>query len=292
MWRIVMKKPAATSFISAKEDFVFKWLFGTRRNIDLTKALLQAVLDLPKEEYGHLSFPNTHLLRRWRNDKLGILDVRIHTTSGNIINVEIQARKKADFRSRIIYYIARLIEEQAGWGQSFDKIKRVISIIIMDFDLVTENSDYHNRFFLYDPDTKTRFSDIIELHTLELGKMSRNPDGSRLWDWLEFIKAEDEEEREMLAERNMELGRAAAEIKRMGLYRNIRARLLSIQMAKIDAYLEKKYEREEGRAEGRVEGRTEGRAEGEARAEARFAARLEEKEAEIAALRARLEGRS
>ena len=50
---------------------------------------------------------------------------------------------------------------------------------------------------------------MIEINTLELGKLPENSDGTALYDWAKFIDAETEEELDMLAERNPQVGKAA-----------------------------------------------------------------------------------
>ena len=62
-------------------DFVFKLLFGDERNKSALIGLLRALVDLPSEEC-ELTFLDTHLKREFKGDKLGILDVRVRTTSG------------------------------------------------------------------------------------------------------------------------------------------------------------------------------------------------------------------
>ena len=50
--------------------------------------LLKSVIELPQEEY-ELIFLDTHLRPEFKNDKLGIVDVKVQTKSGKIINIEI-----------------------------------------------------------------------------------------------------------------------------------------------------------------------------------------------------------
>ena len=66
-----------------KNDFVFKLVFGDKRRIDLLTAFLQAVLDLPAEEYEKVTIVDPNVKKEYSNDKAGVLDVKIHTKSGN-----------------------------------------------------------------------------------------------------------------------------------------------------------------------------------------------------------------
>ena len=80
----------AFQYLSPKSNFIFKQIFGDQRNADILGGFLQAVLDLPAEEYDHLTIVDPHLMPGRESEKLSILDVRLHTKSGNAIDVEIQ----------------------------------------------------------------------------------------------------------------------------------------------------------------------------------------------------------
>lgn len=136
--------------LSPKNDFVFKMIFGDHRNTDILTAFLQAVLDLPAEEYARLEIVDPHLKREFEADKLGILDVKVHTKTGKVINIEIQVSNIPEMRERIVYYTSKMITEQIGYGHQYLEIKPVISIVITDYTLVPENDDYHNKYRLYD----------------------------------------------------------------------------------------------------------------------------------------------
>ncbi len=52
------------------------------------------------------------------------------------------------------------------------------------------------------------FTDLLEVDLLELKKLPKADDGTNLWDWLRFIKTNNEEEMEMLAHENPEIEKA------------------------------------------------------------------------------------
>ena len=168
--------------LSPKNDLIFKLLFGEQKRLNLLQAFLQAVLDLPAEEYARLVIVDPHLKREFPEDKLGILDVKIHTTTGKVINVEIQVEPQKYIWERILFYAARLTTEQLKSGINYQEIQKAISIIIVDWNLTREDSGYyHNRFRLYDENTGCRFPDLFEINTLELPKLPLEADGTILW---------------------------------------------------------------------------------------------------------------
>ena len=189
-------------FMPAKSDVIFKLLFGNDLNKDILVKFLSAVLKLPLDEYNEIKINDPHNKRKYKDDKLTILDIKLSTATGKIINIEIQLQVSLEMRERIVFYNSRMMAEQLGSGDSYDSIKKTISIVIAGDELLPEHNSYHDTFTLYSPITKTEFTDIIEIHTLELSKLPSIADGTDLFNWLEFINANNEEELAMIAERN------------------------------------------------------------------------------------------
>jgi predicted transposase/invertase (TIGR01784 family) len=81
-------------------------------------------------------------------DKLGVLDVKVNTISGNVIDVEVQVKRQRSIWKRMLFYASKMIVEQVKSGYQYDQIHRVVSILIADFVMVTENDACHNRFRL------------------------------------------------------------------------------------------------------------------------------------------------
>ena len=82
-----------------------------------------------------------YLKKESKDDKYGILDVRVHTRSGQVIHVEIQVWPIPDMKERSVFYQARMITEQISSGQDYSVIKRVVSIIITDFEIIQKSKN-------------------------------------------------------------------------------------------------------------------------------------------------------
>ncbi len=54
-----------------------------------------------------------------------------------------------------------------------------ISICLVDGEQFPEVEDYHLKFELYDVEHRTRFSDLIQVHVLQIPKLDRGPDELR-----------------------------------------------------------------------------------------------------------------
>jgi len=86
---------------------------------------------------------------------------------------------------RVVMYLPKMVTEQIGAGADYSKIQRVISIIITDYTINSDNFKYHNKYSLADA-TGVQFTDILEINTLELSKLPENEDGTSLWAWDEM----------------------------------------------------------------------------------------------------------
>jgi predicted transposase/invertase (TIGR01784 family) len=203
-------KPASDkSILSPKSDLIFKRIFGIQKNIDILASFLKSVLDLPEAEYESLTIVNPYSQIETPLDKYCILDIKLNTRSGKIIDIEIQILDPGEMPERIVYYLARMITEQISKNEDYFSLKKVISILITDFRLVKDTEAYHNRYHLYDSKTGSKFSDIIEVNTLELPKLPGKSDDTGLWDWLKFLKADQKEELDMVSKNNPQIEKAA-----------------------------------------------------------------------------------
>ena len=170
---------------------------------------------LPEDDYSKIEIADPHLLGEHEGDKLGIIDVKLYTKSGTITHIEIQLKVTPELISRIVFYDSKLITEQINSGDDYDKISKVISIIITEEKLIKSSPRYHHRFTYYDADAGVELTDIVEIHTFELEKLPEGADGTQLYDWARFISAESEEELNMIAERNPEIGKAVVKLREL-----------------------------------------------------------------------------
>ena len=195
--------------LSPMSDIIFKLLMGTENSIDILTDFLLAVLNLSADEYDEIAISNPFLLQEYMGDKLGILDVKLKLKSGKIINIEVQVDPMPFIESRILFYVSKLVTEQINESDQYDKIKRVISIIITDHPLIKNSEKYHHHFGLYDIQSKVLLTDALEIHTLEVPKARKlfvntdhNTQNDRLLDWMKFFDVKTEEELNMLAEKS------------------------------------------------------------------------------------------
>jgi predicted transposase/invertase (TIGR01784 family) len=80
----------ASKLYSATNDHIFKRVFGDERNTDILAAFLKTVLDIPAEDYEEIKICDPIFKMEGEDDKIGILDLKVRTKSGKIIDVEMQ----------------------------------------------------------------------------------------------------------------------------------------------------------------------------------------------------------
>jgi predicted transposase/invertase (TIGR01784 family) len=240
--------------LSPTNDFVFKKVFG--ENVAVLEDFLKAVLDLPAEDYHRLTVVDPNLDREFIEDKLGVLDVKINTASGKVIDIEVQVKPQRSIWKRLLFYTSKMVVEQVKTGWQYDRINRVISILIADFALVTENEAYHNRFRLYDENSGARFPDSIEINILELTKL-RESDGTPLCNWLRFFSAKTEEDFMTVAQTRPAINEAWGRIQVLSGDERARALADAREKARMDLDSWLGDARYEGRQEGLQEGRQE-----------------------------------
>ena len=191
--------------ISLTNDYAFKRLLGSEKNKPILQDLLECILDIPTEDITALELLDKELTKEQISDKTGILDVKLKTTDGTIIDIEIQTSWNASFVKRTVFYWAKLYTCDFKSGQSYDKLHKCIAINIIA-DGFKLNNALHSQYLLQEKEAHTLLTDVLEIHFLDLQAAKtaweedrKDSKRSRLINWLKFIKTDSKEERAMLA---------------------------------------------------------------------------------------------
>lgn len=257
-----------------KVDFAFKQLFGTEGNEPILRALLNAILQLPKEEQiASLTIMNSELLREHAEDKASILDIYARTEKDEYINIEIQVADKYDMKKRTLYYWSRIYSSQMKKGKSYAELQKTVTINILDFELLKETNRFHSTFRLYESEDKFLLTDVLELHFVEMPKLltkwkhrTVNPYDNELEKWLLLFEADEHEdirkELEAIAMQDPVMKRAfekwedLSRDEKMWIEYETRKKAIQDEMSAVrEAELRQMKAREEGREEGLTEGK-------------------------------------
>lgn len=239
--------------ICAKNDLLFKMIFGDPNHNGALVNLLQSILDIPRNEYEDIKIVDPNLMIKSPLDKRGILDIKLNTKSGGIIDVELQVRETADMDKRVLFYASKMISEQISSGEEYEKIKKVISIIICtDHNMIKDSKEYHNRYFLIDEKTGSKFTDVLEIDVIEFLKLPK-ADNSDLATWLKFLNANSEEELEMVAKSGTAFSEAVCRYKELTNDEATRMILEEREKAWKDERARLKFATQKGRNEREIE---------------------------------------
>lgn len=123
-------------------------------------------------------------------NKLSIIDMKVKTACEAYIDVEIQVRNVEHYRNRSLYYKSTLNSEKVAEGETYYKLKKCISINVLNFNLLQETDAYHTVF------KETRSIGDVETHYLELQKLLGQEPLTPLEEWLYFIRDVDVKEKQ------------------------------------------------------------------------------------------------
>ncbi|MBZ9622182.1 Rpn family recombination-promoting nuclease/putative transposase [Clostridium sp. FP2] len=186
-------------------------MFGNEKHKDLLIALLSDVLGVPEEEFEGIEIINSELIKDFKEDKKGILDVRVKTKIGKQIDVEIQILPTDYMAERTIFYWSKMYTSQIKPGDTYDKLKKCVTINIVDFKC-TPLKKLYSSYHLTEDRTGYRLTDIIEVHFLEIPKLFdkdiERDENDPIVQWMEFLDAKSKGEMEMLAEKNKDIKKA------------------------------------------------------------------------------------
>lgn len=197
--------------MSPKYDFVFKYIFGNDKHKDLLAALLSDILGIPEEEFDGIDIINSELIREFKEDRKGILDVRIRTKLKKQLDVEIQILPTEYMAERTIFYWSKMYTSQIKPGDTYDKLKKCVTINIVDFKC-TPLKKLYSSYHLTEDKTGYRLTDILEVHFLEIPKLFdekiERDENDPVVQWMEFLDAGSKGGMEMLAKKNKDIKKA------------------------------------------------------------------------------------
>lgn len=204
---------------------------------------------------------SSFLRRQYRWQKEGIIDMSLELNDNTCIDLELQVRAQNYWFKRQLFYLAKMYAGGLRTGQNYDRLRKCISIGILDFKLSADRR-YHTKYTLRSVDG-AEYPDLFEIHTIELGKPLS---GDAIDDWIRLFNAESEEDLAMIRRRSLGIVEAMEALRELSLGRKLRYYFDMRQKARRDRWAEDEYVRDEGIAIGREQEKAEGKAEGRAEA--------------------------
>ena len=153
------------AFVSLKEEFAFREVFALEA---VRRQFVSDATGIPQEQIRGIRIVSPFLRKRWRKQKQGILDLSLTLNDNAKIDIEVQLRPQQFWVKRNLFYLAHLYADELWTGENYDKLKKCITISILDFSLV-KGREYHTVYTLKDRNG-VELTDLFEVHIIELGK--------------------------------------------------------------------------------------------------------------------------
>jgi predicted transposase/invertase (TIGR01784 family) len=175
---------------------------------------LTVVLKIPIEA-DELTIIHTEFSPEYLADKASRLDIQVRRSEFHQkMNVEMQqVDEKRNIERRILYYWGKSYTEDLKERENYETLPRMVSIVIMDFDVFEwkDVTKFHGVFRVTEQSEGDIFSDALEIHTLELPKLKRQPlkeDWEALECWCLYLNNMEGEVMEKVAEMEPMIRRA------------------------------------------------------------------------------------
>ncbi|MCD9020325.1 Rpn family recombination-promoting nuclease/putative transposase [Cohnella silvisoli] len=252
----------AINRLKPKNDFIFGCLFGEKASKDSLMALLNAILrqDGSDPIIGLKVIENKQLKKDMLSDKTGRLDIRAELASGEQINVEMQMLNRYNMVKRTLFYLAKLFTASIKAGEPYEKLKKTITINLLNFELFPFERFHSTYHFYEDHEDRAMLTDALAVHFIEFPKFERAEKDKNiaLHRWLLFMdeKLPEDQLKELMAMDPM-IGKTEEQLEMLSGKDYVRELAEARENAMRDWNSSMSGSREEGIAIGKAEGKTE-----------------------------------
>ena len=178
-------------FYTPTNDVIFSNLFGKKKNKRFTKQFLEHLLEMKIKKID--VDKNTLFKREYNNTKENILDIRSELNDNTQCNIEMQLSDEENIKKRILYYWSRMYSNQLEKAEDYNKLKKTIAIVLVDFELekMKDIKEYITGWQIIEKKhRKMIYSDDLEIYIIEIPKFRRQSNidiNDILTQWLLFI---------------------------------------------------------------------------------------------------------
>lgn len=210
---------------SLLNDLMFRIVFESDQNG--LKHLLCSLLHYKPEQIAEIEIKNPIRLGKCVDDKKYIYDIYLLLNNKEKIHLELQVLHQDYWTERSLCYLCREFGT-INAGDTYDQVKHLIQIDILDFDLYEGTQEFYSTYHLANDKTGRIFSDKLCLHVLELNKDEYATEEDKAYNidyWARLFKATTWEELKMLAKEQETLQSTIETIYRVNADDYVRAEL-------------------------------------------------------------------
>ena len=215
-------------------DFVFKRIFGREGNERITKSLLSSILE---EEITSINLKgNTIMDGDILSDKSNVLDIRAEINGKVEIDIEMQVATQNYIEERLLYYWSKLYSRTVSKGESYEKTKRTVAILITDFEIKSKKNKpyYHFRYKAVDVKNLKKIEEVyesiltedFEIDIIELPKIKK----------LDIKSVKDKKSRELISWANFLINPDSTGVGEMDEIKEAKEELEKIRLDEIESW--------------------------------------------------------
>ena len=254
-------------FLSPRNDFAFKHIFGSEKHQDILIHFLNDMLEFNGDKViQKVKYLPTNQDPAIAWQKSSLLDVLCEDQKGRQYIVEMQVAKRAGFEKRAQYYAAKTYSRQLNGGENYHDLKEVIFLAITDFVMFPDKKAYKSNHIILDKETFSHDLKDFSFTFLELPKFTKgiNELETIIDKWAYFFKhAEETNEKELpqIVGSDKVIEQAYEALNRFSMTEielNTYERDVKQEMDTVAAFLNARWE---GEAKGKAKGKAEGKAE-------------------------------
>ena len=175
-------------YFNPLNDYFVRYLFtdkGSSESI-LLDFINSIMLNANMKTFRSVEILTPFNLKKNRNLKETIVDVKCITQNGSVVIIEIQLQGNSRFPERILYYWAANYSKLLNHGERYDELTPVISINLLNFNL-DKTKNIHSCYMLYEMNNKKLLTDHLQIHIIELKKFKKNILSKDLNCWLKIF---------------------------------------------------------------------------------------------------------
>lgn len=147
-------------------DWAMKKLLRNKANFEILEGFLSELL---KQDVRIESILESESNKNSLADKQNRVDLLTQVGRGELVLIELQVEAQYDYFHRMVYGASKLITDNMDSGSSYDKVRKVISINIVYFDLG------HGEDYIYKGATDFKGihkNDVLQLSAIQRGKFT------------------------------------------------------------------------------------------------------------------------
>lgn len=178
-----------SKLLDPRNDYVFKRIFGYVGNEEITKGLLNCILDTKIDE---ITLDCKEILEQdLQTDKFGILDIKAKINDGIQCNIEMQICDNNDIEERLLFYWSSMYNKQIKLGNNYISLNKTIVILFSNYELrkLKDIKKYFTKWQIREEEyTNQILTKNLEIYIIELPKYKKYfSNNTALNSWVKFI---------------------------------------------------------------------------------------------------------